>query len=282
VAVLPVVAEGLLPSARDALDEDIRASVASFDVTLQSAAQTRAHIDEASTTGLDCRLTDDACALRVGLIADVDAVLVSTVELIGDRMLLRGAWLVVDGELRRHIAGEIKMPALDGGRMLRTALGRLVTGTGAPTPLPVSVTLEPASARLVVDGEPMAGPMLWLVPGARHVRVEAAGHEALERIVVIAADGSQGPLAFALAPAARVEEAPTLLYVGGSLASVGALLAVGGLVATLVVESDLQRGQVPHDRRADVQRGGAFALLVVLIGTTLAAGGVVTATVGVP
>lgn len=282
VAALPVVAEGLLPSARDALDADIRAAVESFGVTLQPAAETRAHLDEGSVTGLDCRLTEDACALRVGLIADVDAVLVTTVELIGDRMLLRGAWLVVDGERRRHIAGEIKMPALDGGHMLRAALGRLVTGKGEPTPLPVDVTLEPATARLTVDEQDMSGPRLWLVPGAHEVRVFAEGHEPIKRTVVIAEDGSQGPLAFALAPAARVEEAPTLLYVGASIASVGAILAMGGVAVVGVVEADLQGGKVANDRRADAQAGGVVALACVVIGTTLAAGGAAAALLGTP
>lgn len=293
VAVLPISAPGLLPSASQTLEQDLRDAVASFGVTVQPAAETQSHLAEGAKAGLDCRLTDEACALRVGLIADVDVVLVTSVELIGDRMLLRGAWLGVESGTRRHIAGEIKMPALDGGRLLRATVGRIVTGKGEATPLPVEVSVAPGNARVLIDGEPhvvRAGAngangtiggnsVVWLVPGDHQIVVEADGHETVERNVTIAPDGSQGVLAFALPQAARVEEASTFVYVGAAVATVGAVLAVAGGAGATYVESELQEGKISDERRGDSVLLGQVSLGGVVLGVLMAAGGAALALV---
>jgi hypothetical protein len=288
VAVLPISAPGLLPSASQSLEQDLRDAVASFGVTVQPAAETQAHLSEGAKAGLDCRLTDEACALRVGLIADVEVVLVTSVELIGDRMLLRGAWLGVADDTRRRVAGEIKMPALDGGRLLRATVGRIVTGKGDATPLPVELSVDPVDARVQIDGEPQllpkgtaAGPagVIWLVPGEHSVRVEADGHETVERSVTIAPDGSQGALAFALPTAARVEEASSFVYVGAAMATVGAVLAVAGGAGATFVESELQEGKISDERRGDSLLLGQVSLGSVALGVLMAAGGAALALV---
>lgn len=271
-AMMPLQAEALLPSARDALERDVRAALAARGVVVQPAEETRAHIEEGARSGLDCPLTLEDCAVRVGLIADVDVVVTAAVEVIEERTLLRAAWLDVRGRSPRRIAGALVLPSLDGGASLRNLVGLLVDGQGQPAPVPVHVEVDPPTSALAIDGRSAAAGLVWLRPGAHVVRAEAPGRISLERTVEVTAAGDDDPILLALQPLPIEEPFPVGLAAGIGVGITGTVVgALAGAVA-LVIENDLAQ-VMPKDERQQRQSFGLAAVVVAGLGGALAVTG---------
>jgi hypothetical protein len=277
---MPLGSAVLLPSVRDSLDGDLRASVGALDgIQVETAAETQAHIQEAADNGLDlttCPASRDDCALRVGVLADVDSVVTFAVEEAGDRLVLRGSYLSVDGTKKRRIAGELIAPQRDNGVSLKSFVARLVTGTGAVQNLPFRLSVEPAGSDVRVDGAPAAlshGGLLWLAPGDHALHIEAPGRAPVERTIAVHQDGDDNDLVLALSEA----ETPVPFYVGVATAGVGGLLALGAGAVAVFLELQLEQGQVAHAQRDVAVNGGRASVYVAGGGVALLAVGAVAA-----
>jgi hypothetical protein len=282
VAVMPLGSAVLLPSVRDALDADLRAAVAGVpDVRVQDAEETQAHITEAGESGLDlvhCPPSREDCALRVGVLADVDYVVTFVVEEAGDRLLLRGGWVSTDGKERRHIAGELYAKDKDPlGQKLRALVTRVVTGAGEPSDLPFALSVEPVESRILVDGAPrsLARDRLWLLPGPHVLHIEAPERAPLERMIQVSPDGEGNELTLALAEA----DTPIPFYVGVGVAATGGLLALGGATVYSVDELLLENGQVSFKDRPIALFSGYAAAGATVTGLLFIGGGAVVAAV---
>jgi hypothetical protein len=280
VAVMPLGSAVLLPSVRDSLDGDLRAAVGALDgIQVQAATETQAHIQEAADNGLDlttCPASRDDCALRVGLLADVDSVVTFAVEEAGDRLVLRGSFLAVDGSKKRRIAGELIAPQRDNGVSLKSFVARLLTGTGAVQNLPFRLSVEPAGSDVRVDGAAAAlshGGLLWLAPGDHALHIEAPGRAPIERTIAVHPDGDDNELVLALSEA----DTPVPFYVGVATAGVGGLLALGAGAVAVFTEVQLEQGQVTFTQRQFALNGGKTSVFVAAGGVALLGAGVVAA-----
>jgi hypothetical protein len=274
VAVMPL-GSALLPSVKDALENDLRAALLAEGLRVQSAEVTHAHFTEATASGLDlsrCPPTRDDCALQIGVLADVDFVVTFVVEDVGERMLLRGGWLAVDGKEARHIAGELVLPQNDGGRSVKALVARLVTGKGPPSKLPYQLTVEPAESGIRVDGAPMLLPSdhtLWLLPGEHVLHIEAPTRAPLERRITVNPDGEGNQLVLALSDA----EANVGLYVGLTVAGVGGLLTLTAGTVAAVTEAQLHQGQIKSIDRTQWVDVGQVSVGASVAGVLMLAGG---------
>lgn len=267
--MIPLVAESLLPSARDALDREMRAAFAAAGVEIQPSEETRAHIEEGVRSGLDCRLTVDECAIRVGLIADVDVVITATIDVIEERSVLRAAWLPVRVRDPRRITAAMVLPTLDGGSSVRSLALLLARGEGKPALVPVRLELEPASSALAVDGRSAGAGVLWLLPGRHKLDVEAPGYVATTRALDVPQAGLEEPVVVALAPVAGEESFPLALAAGIGVGITGLVVGGVGSGAALFLEQDL--GQVMSiDERRQRQSFGVASVVVAGIGGALA------------
>ncbi|MCC7072337.1 MAG: hypothetical protein IT383_13495 [Deltaproteobacteria bacterium] len=271
-AVLELQAPGLLPGAQRDLDAAVRESVAALGYQVQPLEQTRAAIEDAMSAGLQCVFARDECALKVGLIAEVQAVVTTSVEIIDDRMVLRGLFVQTEGtkQERRRAAGVVVLPAADGGASLRAFVLRLVTGRGPPSPLPVRVVVEPVDASITLDGKPEQPGVRWLLPGDHALAATAPGYTAGSLRFHVERDLSDEPVTLRL----EAQPARTLTWVGWTAAGVGSLMTLGGGVGAGVTEVMLNNGLVAHDNREAVVTLG-------LVGLGTAAAGLVVVGVGV-
>ncbi len=285
VAVMPLGTAVLLPSVRDALDADLRAAVAAQPgLVVQPADETQAHIQEAGQNGLDlvhCPPSREDCALRVGVLADVDYVVTFAVEEVGDRLLLRGGWLATDGTEKRFVAGELYAKDKDPMELrLRALVASVVTGKGEPSDLPYALSVEPSESLIYVDGAPrsLSQHYLWLPPGEHVLRIEAPQRAPQERIIKVSPDGVDNELVLALAEA----DTPVPFYVGLGVASAGGLLAMGAAAVAVVEEYNLEQGRVPFAQRDGALFTGRVSVGVVAAGALMLGGGAVVAVVGGP
>lgn len=274
-AVLELQAPGLLPGAQRDLDEAIRASVAELGYEVQPLEQTRAAIADAQRAGLECVFAKDDCALKVGLVADVQAVVTTTVEIVDDKMVMRGLYLVTEGARseRRRVAAIIVLPAADGGTSVKRFVARLVTERGAPTPLPVRVVVEPVDATITLDGKAALAGVQWLVPGEHKVAARAEGYVPGDMGFSVGGDLSGEPVTLRLEP----ERAKTMTWVGWTAAGVGTLLTVGGAAGAAITEGMLQGGVVAHTNRDSVAALGLVGLVTASVGVAVVGVGVAVA-----
>lgn len=271
-AVLELQAPGLLPGAQRDLDAAVRESVASLGYQVQPLEQTRAAIEDAMSAGLQCVFARDECALKVGLIAEVQAVVTTSVEIIDDRMVLRGLFVQTEGtkQERRRAAGVIVLPAADGGASVRAFVERLIKDRGRPTPLPVRVVVEPVDATITLDERPERAGVRWLLPGDHALAASAPGFTPGSLRIHVDRDVSDEPVTLRLEP----HPARTLTWVGWTAAGVGSLMTLGGGLGAGVTEVMLNNGLVAHDNRDAVVTLG-------LVGLGTAAAGLVVVGVGV-
>lgn len=271
-AVLELQAPGLLPGAQRDLDAAVRESVGALGFEVQPIEQTRAAIEDAMSAGLQCVFAKDECALKVGLVADVQAVVTTSVEIIDDRMVMRGLFVQTEGKKqeRRRGAAVIVLPAADGGASVRALVERLVTGRGAPTPLPVRIVVEPVEATIMLDGKPAAVGVRWLAPGEHVLDAAATGYTSGTLPFKVERDLVSEPVTLRL----EAQPARTLTWVGWTAAGVGSLMMLGGGLGAGVTELMLQTGSVTHGNRDAVVTLG-------LVGLGTAAAGLVVVGAGV-
>lgn len=274
-AVLEVQAPGLLPGAQKDLDAAVRESLGALGYQVQPIEQTRAAIDDAQRAGLECVFAKDDCALKVGLVADVQAVVTTTVEIIDDKMVMRGLYLVTDAARseRRRAAAVIVMPAADGGASVRAFVERLVKDHGKATPLPVRLVVEPVEGSVLLDGKPGVTGVQWLVPGSHTVAASAPGYLPGSLTFTVARDLVVEPITLRLEP----EPSKTMTWVGWTAAGVGSLLAVGGAAGAAITEGMLQGGYVANNNRDSVVTLGVVGLVTAGAGLAVVGVGVAVA-----
>lgn len=274
-AVLELQAPGLLPGAQRDLDSAVRESVAALGFEVQSIEQTRAAIEDAQRAGLECSFASDDCALKVGLVADVQAVVTTSVESIDDKMVLRGLFLPTEGakSQRRRAAAVVVLPSADGGASVRAFMERLVKDRGKATPLPVRVVVEPVNAAVALDGKPVGAGVLWLVPGEHVLAASAPGHLSGTLPFTVGRDVASEPVTLRL----DAEPAKTLTWVGWTAAGVGTLLTVGGAAGATITELMLQDGVVANSNRNDVVTLGVVGLATAGVGMAVVGVGVAVA-----
>ena len=118
-ALLPLDAPDLLPNVRDELDDDVRAGLTRLGVDVQAREVTLRSVRDAAGAGLDCTLTSADCAIRVGLVAEVQAVVTVSITSVADRLVLHGALLDVNQVVApRRVAAVEVLPGIDGGKSL--------------------------------------------------------------------------------------------------------------------------------------------------------------------
>ena len=274
-AVLELQAPGLLPGAQHDLDAAVRESVGGLGFQVQPLEQTRAAIEDAMSAGLQCVFAKDECAIKVGLVADVQVVVTTSVEIIDDRMVMRGLFVQTEGKKqeRRRAAAGIVLPAADGGASVRALVERLVTGRGAPTPLPVRVVVEPVEATIKLDGNPATAGVRWLVPGEHLLDAAAAGYTPGTLAFRVERDLVDEPVTLRL----EAQPARTLTWVGWTAAGVGSLMTLGGGLGAGVTELMLQSGAVAHGNREAVVTLGLVGLGTAAAGLVVVGAGVAVA-----
>jgi hypothetical protein len=270
-AVLPLEAKGVLSGATEQLDSELRKAIGALGVDLQDVERTRRHISEATAAGLgeECALMTDACAVRVGLLAEVDVVVTAFVEVIDDRMVMRAARHTVNGKASTKAAGVIALPAVDGGKKIDAIVRRLFRGRGETTPLPFTLTVAPPEAQIELDGAHGTPGTLWLAPGPHTLRVKADGYVPLEQAFEVRPTGEGNALSLSLDP----EPSQTTLYVGASAAGIGGILVAAGGLTAGGTEAALATGIVNHAQRPVVQAVGITGLIVAGVGLAVAAVG---------
>ena len=283
-AMLPLDAPGLLPQARSDLDAGLRDALRTTDaLALQPLDRTTRLIAEAVGAGLDCSLTEEPCALRAGLAAEVDSVIMARVDRVADRLVLQLALLDEGGAPPRRVVAVIEPPDHDSGASVRAAAARLLRGIGAPTVVPVLIEVDPADAVVVVDGSVTGAGVVWLMPGPHQLHVERVDHQPERRDVDVSADVRAAPLRFALKPIASSSSSssssspppstssapPPVFLAGVGVASAGALVAVGGAVVAVVVEGLLVEKMSFEDREG-LRLIGVASLVAIPVGVVAA------------
>lgn len=271
-AVLDLQAPVLLPGAQKDLDAAVRESVHALGYEVQPLEQTRAAIEDAQRAGLECVFARDDCALKVGLVADVQAVVTTSVEIVDDKMIMRGLFLLTEAAKseRRRAAAVIVLPTADGGASVRGFVERLVKGRGNPTALPVRLVVEPLEAGVTLDDKPATAGVQWLVPGLHVVAASAPGFLTGTMTFPVGRDLATEPVTLRL----EAEPAKTLTWVGWTAAGVGSLLTVGGAAGAAVTEAMLRGGVVANTNRDAVVTLG-------LVGLVTAGAGIAVVGVGV-
>jgi hypothetical protein len=273
-ALLPLEGSGLLSKTREDLDDDLRKALAGSGIAVQPKDATIAQIDEAQSAGLNCPTLTDACARRVGAVAEVDTVFRASVETVDDKMVLAMTRIDVRADVpARRVAGQLQLPAIDGGKSMNAIVQRVLTGKGSSGALPFDLQVAPNEAELLVDGKRVVPGVLWLAPGAHAVKARAPDHADLDREIVVRDDGMDNQASLALTPLA----VPVMLYVGLGLLGLGGVALVGGGAGAGVAEWSLYSVQ-PYAQRERVQTLGRGALVAITIGAVAAViGGVFTA-----
>lgn len=279
VAVLPADAPGLLPGACEALDAAIHQALARAGVDVQPVERTARFIKDAVDAGLDCNLIEDDCALRAGVAAGADAVVVPRASRVDNRSVMVLRLLHVDGSSPRGAAGRLEEgPSADDS--LVGLARRLLDDTAAPkTPLPVPLVVEPRGAVLTVDGrlqdsrESAAG-VLWLLPGPHLVRVSMDGYDAAQIVVDVPADRLLEARSVVLE-----RGFPTLAAIGIGVATVGGVVAGASALGTGVAEALLAQPLDPG-LRSTTQTTGRVFVGAVIVGAVAIAGGATLAVVG--
>ena len=278
-ALLPLDAPELLPNVRDALDDDVRAGLQALGVDVQAREVTLRSVRDAAGAGLDCTLTSADCAIRVGLVAEVQAVVTVSIASVADRLVLRGALLDVNQVVApRRVAAVVVLPGIDGGKSLAHVLARLVTGTGDAGPLPVRVDVAPPGAALTVDGAPAHVGLLWVTPGLHDVTLAHDGYMPFAGALPVREDEPVNTWTLRLEEAPQ-REPPTRLYVGLGLSGAGVLLAGAGAATAAVVEVSLDDAVVWQERLNRRTTGG-IALVAAGVGVASLVAGTALAITG--
>ena len=277
VAVLPADGPGLLPGAKESLDAGINVAVKAAGIEAQPQERTARFIKDAVDAGLDCNLADDECALRAGVAAGADGVIVPQVSRIGERTVMVLRWLSLTGEAPRAAAAVLD--DTDTAGSLTALARRLRDPQSAPsTPLPLKLELDPATAVVTVDDG--AGPVafveghVWLPPGAHVIHVSADGYEGTEVAVEVPTDALLADRRVVL-----VKSFPVVAGVGLGLVGVGGILLVGGGIGAGLAEIVLQSALEPPARDT-VTTAGRVSFGVAVVGVIVAAVGGTLAIVG--
>ena len=269
--MLPADGPGLLPGAKESLDQGINVAVKAAGIDLQPPERTARFIKDAVDAGLDCNLVDDECALRAGVAAGADGVIVPQVRRVGERTVVVLRWLSLAGAAPRAAAAVLD--DADSAASLLALARRLQDPQSAPTTtLPLKLELEPKEALVTVDGRlrdqaEIAGGYVWLPPGPHLIRVSADGHEATEIAVDVPTD-----MLLADRRVVLIKSFPVMAGVGLGLVGVGGILVVGGGIGASLAEMVLQSALEPPVRDTVTTTGR------VLFGAAVA--GVVVAAVG--
>jgi hypothetical protein len=177
VAIVPLSGDSA-----SAIDDGLRRGLSEVGgYAVQPAMLTRAHLESAAGMGVTCETDDDTCLIKLGVLAETNALLVPSVH---------------DGELRlklldvgaRKAAGEVAQ-SLDAGadEAARQAIVRLLRPELAHASLTVVAN---DGAKILVDGvergiAPLDAPIAGLAPGPHVVRAELLGHEPSEQRVAL-------------------------------------------------------------------------------------------------
>lgn len=278
-AVLPADAAGLLPGAREALDAALLTALRNAGLQVLPPERTARFIKDAVDAGLNCSLADDDCALRAGVAAGADAVVLARAVRIDERLVMVLRLLSVDGSPPRAVAGTVDDVGLANGI---TVLARRLRDPGLPTPatpLPVPLEVVPVDAVVTVDGRPRDEQPgrhghVWLVPGTHVVQVSAPGFADTQVVIDVPADR--------ILPARRIELArgfPPLAAIGLGVAVVGGVvLGAGGIgtgIAELLLAQPLERGL-----RTTTQSTGQILMGTAVVGALAITGGAAVALVG--
>jgi hypothetical protein len=265
VALLQIEAPGLLPAARERLEEEVRAGVADGGLEVQDGDVTRGFVADAVTAGLACSLADEVCALKVAVAADVDGVIVGRVVAVGGRSAVELRLIGLDGK-RRGIAGS------DPARLV----GKRLVVPGVATEVPVPVVLEPPDAALDVDGAPeqLSGGFLWLQPGVHHLVARAAGTDVKELDLDVPGDRLLEPTTIALEKSFPLMTGVGLVAAGGGVVVAG----IAGLFA-FAIESSLAEG-VPRQDLEGTRGAGQVVVVIGGLGLATALGGGALAVIG--
>ncbi|MDP2343163.1 MAG: hypothetical protein Q8O67_19555 [Deltaproteobacteria bacterium] len=294
IAALPVDSPGLLPGVRESLDVQLRAALLEAGYVVQDAEKTKRFVKDAVDAGLSCSLSDDDCALKAGIAAGVDAVVVVRAVTVDDKLVVELRSVSVEGLPTVGAAGLGDSP----GNLARLAR-RLKSPheAGAATALPVSVGVEPRDVLISVDGrllerQPVAkggAPesatqaqrdtrtrVFWLEPGPHLLQISAEGFDARSVAVDVKGDRLPPPVSVALE-----KSFPLLVGVGIGAGVGGGVLALVCITGVGLVEAVLAQPQEPSARAGmttfgRVLVGGAVVGVVAAgTGTALAVAGAV-------
>src|SRR4051812_35737072 len=183
-AILPARGDAFSPVLAD-VDRAARKALAQSGLDLQPQELTDQQLADLQRSGVVCDITSDDCALRIGLAAGVDVVVSQTISIAGSHLLMKASAVSAAGGKPRHVYGELSLG--DDGKSVASAVMRAVGKTGAPTPVPLGVTVTPANALVLVDkhATSVEDGRLWLLPGKHHVELRAPEHKPLDVDVVV-------------------------------------------------------------------------------------------------
>lgn len=267
LAVLQIEAPGLLPAAREEMENQVRLGLKDAGVDVQDGAATAGFVKEAAAAGLACSLAEEECALKVAVAADVDGVVVGRSVSRKGKSALELTLATLEGK-HQSIAGS-EAPRLIARRLKDPH-------AGPATPLPQPLLLEPEDAGLVVDGQDAVvdDDVVWLTPGAHTLTLGHSGYDS--RVVVVDVPGDRLP-----APASLVLERSFPLMTGVGLVTAGGGVGITALfgLLTLLVEADLADGVAQKDLEATRGTGQVF-LAVTGVGVAAIGVGAAVAIVG--
>ncbi len=276
IAALPVDSPGLLPGVRENLDMQLQAALVDAGYGVQDAEKTKRFVRDAVDAGLSCSLSDDECALKAGIAAGVDAVVVVRAVTVEDKLVVELRSVSVEGLPTRGAAG------LGDSPVLLAQLARRLKNpeeVGLATALPVPLGVEPETVqvridnRLVEQSQPAGKPpaVLWLAPGPHLLEVSAAGYDT--QAVVVDVKGDRVPPALTL----TLKKSFPLLQVGAGVG--GGVLTLACLVGVALVEGTLAQPQEPATR-AGLTTLGRVLLGGAVVGMVAASTGTALALVG--
>jgi hypothetical protein len=298
LAVMPITGAGLLlddlfPIERAIRDEILRLGV--FRVLDRDA--TLAELQGARRMGLDCRMDDVGCLTRLGLVGELDVLLVPAATRQG--RLLRVSLRLIDVRLQREVARVVRVME---PRALDASAARMIDDLLDMDPALGSVALDisEAGAVVFVDGEeagtaPLEGPLTDLEPGPHELEVKKPGFRSMRatidvqprsvrRYVVRLAREGERPAPVVLV-SAKDPEAPALptrpldapdqgtLVAGAATASLGAVVAVAAGVAFLALDEVADTAILTETERENTRLASQGLIVVAAGGALFALGG---------
>ena len=304
LAILSVPGEGLWGPDLERVDRALRDGLAGVrGVVVQPSARTAEHFAEARRIGLGCNLEDVECAVKVGVLADVQQVLLVVPSL--DDGVYAVSLLLADvgtatvlGRLRRHA------PAT--GDQLERAMAASVGVLLEPKKNAgtLTVDVDRPGARVFVDGvdrgvAPIVAPVAGLAPGEHVLTVELDGFAPERRTVLVEPDAPSVVAVVLervdddLPPASSIASAPAdpppppppadargpsaLLVAGATLGALGVVGVAATGVGAGVVEAQLNEARGHDDRRALQDLGKGLVVGVAGAAVVAAAGGAILA-----
>ena len=276
IAALPVDSPGLLPGVRESLDAQLHAALVDAGYVVQEPEKTKRFVKDAVDAGLSCSLSDDDCALKAGIAAGVEAVVVVRAVTVDEKLVVELRTVSVDG-LPTHGAAGL---ADDAGMLARLARRLKSPGeAGAATALPVPLRVTPKNVLISVDGHlidqaQVERGVLWLQPGPHLLQISADGFDARAVAVDVKGDRLPPPVTTALE-----KSFPLLVGVGIGAGVGGGVLALVSLTGIGLVEAVLGTPQDPA-QRAGLTTFGRVLVAGAVVGVVAAGTGTALAVAG--